>query len=76
MDCSLNGETNMPLIKQETKSPTNKVTAGALGGATASIFIWILTAFANVEVPPEVAASFATLIGFIFAYFVRDKADV
>ena len=44
-----------------------KAAGGALGGAIATIAIWLL-AIAHVPVPPEVAAAFATIAGAIIAY--------
>ena len=45
-----------------------KVGAGALGGALAGVLTWVLDAFVGVEVPPEVAAAFATILSFIGGY--------
>lgn len=64
----------MPLRTQETKVPTNKVTAGGLGGAVATLIVFVATQL-GVEVTPEAGGALATLVGFVFAYFVRDRED-
>jgi hypothetical protein len=53
--------------------PTNKVTAGGIGGALASIIVWGVS-LAGVEVPPEVAAAVATVVSFALAYLVPEKS--
>lgn len=63
----------MPLIKQSSKAPTNKVTAGALGGAVSVVAVFVAGLF-GIEISAETAASIATLSGFGFSYIVRDKA--
>lgn len=62
----------MPLLKQESKAPTNKVTAAGLGGAVATLLVFVANLF-GVEVPAEAAASLATLVGVLLAYVVRDR---
>ena len=39
-----------------------KVAFGGLGGAVASIVLWVLGEYAGVVPPPEVAAAIATVI--------------
>jgi putative flippase GtrA len=62
-------------IDQPTAVPTRKVTAGTLAGALSVLLVWVLRLF-SVEVPGEVGAAFATIIGFVTAYFVRDAPNV
>ena len=70
----------MSLITQPSKVPTRKVAAAALGGAigmpAATIFAWLLT-YQGVEMPAEVTAAIgsltSTLLGFVAAYFTRDR---
>lgn len=52
---------------EDTVNIHPKAAGGALGGAIATIAIWLL-AIAHVPVPPEVAAAFATIAGAIVAY--------
>lgn len=58
---------------QLTNEPTPKVQAAGIGGATASIILWLIGAFTDVQVPAEVGAALATLIAFISAYMTRDS---
>ena len=51
------------------QKPDRKVGAGTLAGALAIVLIWVLS-LAGVEVPGAVGAAFATVLGFITAYFV------
>lgn len=41
----------------------NKVAAGGAAGAVTVVIVWLL-GFANVDVPPEVASAFTTIITF------------
>jgi hypothetical protein len=54
--------------------PTAKVTAAAVGGATAAIVAWLLSAFAGVEAPPGIEAAFATVFAFLAGYFTTERA--
>ena len=44
-----------------------KTAAGALGGAIATIAVWTM-GLAHIDVPPEVAAAFATVAGALVAW--------
>lgn len=59
---------------QPSAVPTRKVAAGGVGGAIATILVWVLRLF-GVEAPGEVAAAFATAFGFIVAYFTREPTS-
>lgn len=48
--------------------PVSKVIATALGGATATLLVWVLDALASVEMPPEAAAALTALLAFGFGY--------
>lgn len=54
-------------IDQPTARPTNKVTAGVVGGALSVVIVWLIG-----DVPPHVAVAFSTIFSFGLAYFVRD----
>lgn len=53
--------------RQTSSRPTQKLTAAALGGAVTIIGIWVLGLF-KVDIPPEVASAFTTVISFIVGY--------
>lgn len=53
-------------------SPNRKVVAGALAGALATIIVWAAS-LGGVEVPPEVGAALATILGFVAAYIVPER---
>ena len=60
-------------IQQPTPYPTQKVTAGTLAAAVVAIAAWVAGLF-DVEVPAGVEGALVTLLGFIAAYFVPDRA--
>lgn len=47
---------------KSSRKPHPKVAAGGVGGAFAFALVWTLGQF-GVEMPPEVAAAFAVLVG-------------
>ena len=49
-------------------APTPKVATGALAGALSVIIIWILGQF-HINVPPEIASAFTTVISAGASYF-------
>lgn len=51
-------------------APVRKVTATVLAGAIVTILVWAVHQFANVSVPPEVAAALVTVVSFLVGYFV------
>lgn len=65
-----------PLTEQPGSAPTRKVTAGTATGGLAGVIVWIAGEFLDLEIPPEVAAWFATALGALVAYFVRDRVNV
>ena len=60
-------------MNQPTLEPTRKVTAGALGGAGATIIQAALIYFADIELPAEVVAAIAVLAGFVTSYFTNER---
>lgn len=50
--------------------PVPKVAAAGIGGAGATILVWALE-LAGVDVPPGVAAAFASVIAFVAGYLKR-----
>jgi hypothetical protein len=60
------------MTDQPSAVPTRKITAAGLGGAVTIILVWIVHTLANVDVPPEVASSFTTLVAFALGYWVPD----
>jgi putative flippase GtrA len=48
-----------------------KVAAGGIAGAVTVIVVWVAS-LADVDVPPEVASAFTTLISVAVGYFVKD----
>lgn len=60
-------------IDQPNPWPTNKVTAGTLAAAVVAIGAWVASMF-GVDIPAGVEGAMVTLLGFIAAYFVPDRA--
>lgn len=54
------------------RAPTPKVTASGAGGAAAVLLVWV-AGLCGVEVPAEVAAAAAVLLGTGAAYRTRDR---
>jgi hypothetical protein len=48
--------------------PTQKVTAAGLAGAVSILVVWGLSQFANIDISPEVASAFTTLLAFLAGY--------
>jgi hypothetical protein len=51
-----------------TWKPVAKVTATALGGALATLLVWLLGAAWQVDVPAEAAAALAAVLAFAAGY--------
>lgn len=49
--------------------PHPKVASGALGGAIASLAVWLI-GLTGVDIPPTVAAAIATIVYAVVAYLV------
>lgn len=60
-------------MPEQTATPTRKVTAGALGGAAAAIFAWLLSETTGIGMPPGIEAAVATIVSFVLAYFVKES---
>lgn len=56
-------------------APKAKVVAGALGGAISVILIWVLKAYGNVELPPDVAAAFTLVVSTVVAYLIPEAVE-
>lgn len=54
-------------------TPQPKVVAAGIGGAVAVIVVWALQTFANIQVPAEVAAAFATVLSFASGYIKKGE---
>ena len=46
--------------------------AAGISAAVAVILLWIGTTYGNVTPPPEVAAAFTALVGFVVSAVVKD----
>lgn len=57
------------------QAPDRKVTAGLLAGAVMTIIAWISRAFAEVEIPADVALAGSTVILFALQYLVPNNDD-
>ncbi len=49
-------------------APVPKVIAAGLGGALATLLVWLLSAFGGPEVPAEAAAALSALLAFAAGY--------
>lgn len=56
--------------KMATSTPTQKVTAGALAGAIATIVVFILEKSFSFEIDDSVVVALTTLLTFLVSYFV------
>lgn len=66
----------MTLVQQNTKTPTRKLNAVALGGALASVGMGALAIFlpeAYDRVPPGFEGGVATIFGFCLGYLVKER---
>lgn len=59
--------------EQPSAMPTNKVTAGVLGGALATIVVVVLQMAYGLVFAPGFEAAIAVVFGFIAAYFTKEK---
>lgn len=66
-------------VRTEGNAPVKKVTMAGIGGASATIIVWILNTFVitnpEQQITGEVSAAFATVVSFVFAYFARPGAN-
>jgi hypothetical protein len=66
----------MTLMNQNTKAPTRKLNAVALGGALASVGMGALAIFmpeAYERVPPGFEGGVATIFGFCLGWLVKER---
>jgi phosphatidylserine decarboxylase len=56
--------------------PTQKVTAAALGGAVATVAVWLVSVFTDVDPSAEVGAALATLLAFAAGFLVTETRPV
>ena len=56
-------------------TPTPKVAAAGIAGAVSVILVWLLNTVAGVDVPPEVAAAFTTVLAFGAGYLKAPAGD-
>lgn len=61
-------------MDQPTPKPTDKVTAGGIGGLVVLVITGIIRAVSEVEPPQEVVAAAALLITFVFSYFTPERS--
>jgi len=53
-------------------NPTPKIAAAGIGGAVATLAVWISAQF-GVDMPPEVGAAVATVLSFAAGYLKSDN---
>jgi CDP-diglyceride synthetase len=62
----------MARFKMKTSALTAKTTAGLVGGAIATVLVFVLNTFViknpAQKITPEVAAAFATIMSFLLSY--------
>ncbi len=65
---------NGTLVKHPTNLPSRKVGSGGIGGAISVIAVWALNEYANADIDAEIGAAIATVVTFVVAYFVKERA--
>ncbi len=55
-------------------APQKKVVAAGIGGAAATILVWLISVLFNLEVPAEVGAAIATVFSFVAGYLTPQTA--
>lgn len=55
--------------------PTAKVGGGAVAGAATTIVLWVLEAYAHVQLPVPVASAIGVLVALGVAYMIPDNRD-
>jgi hypothetical protein len=55
------------------QTPSTKVTAAGLGGAVVTILAYVLNAALGIDIPAEVGAAGATVVGFGLGYAVKEQ---
>jgi hypothetical protein len=55
--------------------PVPKVLAAGLGGAVATLLVWLLAEFAGRDMPPEAGAALAAVLAFAFGYLKSPAED-
>jgi CDP-diglyceride synthetase len=64
----------MARLRMKSATPTRKTTAGALGGAIATVLVWAVNTFVLTDpgqkITGEVAAAIVTIVTFAVSYFV------
>lgn len=52
--------------------PSRKVGSAALAGGLSIIAVWAVKQWGHVEIPPEVASGFTTVLSFLTGYVVTE----
>ncbi len=70
---SLRGEA-IPAVEEPTPSatPKPKVVAAALAGSATTIVLFLLSTYAHVDLPGEVAAAITTVLSFLIGYITSE----
>ena len=58
---------------QPTSAPTTKVTAFTVGAATATIIVSLVNTIWDVQLQAGFEGALATLVGFVIAYFTKER---
>lgn len=62
-----------PQASSVKRRPTRKVGSAAIGGAAATVILWVIGSV-GLLIPPEVAAAITTIISFGVAYLIPAEA--
>ena len=63
------------MAKMQSLKPAQKILAGGLAGAVATIIVWLIESIGKTTVPGAVAVAISTVLSFITAYLVPPSAD-
>lgn len=62
-------------MNENSYRPVPKMVAAALGGALATLLVWLLGAFSDVDVTSEAAAALTAVLGFAAGYLKSPAED-
>lgn len=62
-------------VQLSSNFPIRKVTYGLIAGALTTIIVWLLSTYAKISIPTEVAAAVTTVLTVLVAYLTPLKKN-